>query len=206
MAIGIKVENTGLTEAIAAYSGAGKKWPELLRRTATTFGEYASAFIQKRYRTGGTTDTRTAVRSGRLRRAYRYELGEVSAEGIELHLGIVKADDQAATLAYAALQEYGGTIKARPGGALAIPLKAALTSTGVARGRPRDFEDTFILKRQSGKPPLIVQKRGDEIVPLFVLLKSVKVPARPALEPTARQLAPRLEAAALTDLRAAING
>ena len=63
---------------------------------------------------------------------------------------------------------------------LAIPLRAA-------RGkRPRDFMNTFVNKG------IIFQRMGKRIVPLFVLRRSVTIPARPVLGPTWRHWRPIL--------------
>lgn len=74
---------------------------------------------------------------------------------------------------------------------LAIPLPAAQTARGVARGRPRDagvFGETFIAKSKAGNLIIFgksVYQRGakagethGKIVPLFVLKKQVTVPVR----------------------------
>ncbi|MDD5087198.1 MAG: hypothetical protein PHI18_00165 [bacterium] len=76
------------------------------------------------------------------------------------------------------IHEYGGTIVPRTAKALTIPIAAE------ARGRrARSFADTFLLKRD-GKAPLIMQRvEGGDPKPLFVLLKSVTLPARPFIEP-----------------------
>ena len=43
-----------------------------------------------------------------------------------------------------------------------------------------------------GKPPLLVRKVGKEILPLFVLLKSVTLPARPYFKPAVRLARPKI--------------
>jgi hypothetical protein len=60
---------------------------------------------------------------------------------------------------------------------LAIPLTAAKTPSGVVRGKPRDFQNTFIRKSKAGNL-IIFQNESDGIKPLFVLKDQVKVPAR----------------------------
>jgi len=84
------------------------------------------------------------------------------------------------TSKYAPIQQFGGTVTpkgGRPNGKLAIPLPAAQTAAGVARGPARSFSDTFIAKSKAGNL-LIFQKRGDGIVPLFALKDRVYVPPR----------------------------
>ena len=91
---------------------------------------------------------------------------------------------------YATIHEYGGVIKAKGGKALAIPLNAAKTPGGRPRfpGGPLEAGQklkTFVVA-EKGKPPLICTtkhvagggKKVRELVPLFVLVKQVKMPAR----------------------------
>lgn len=79
---------------------------------------------------------------------------------------------------YLAIHETGGTITAKKAQYLTIPLPAALKSNGTPRrARARDWPNTFILKSKKGNL-LIVQKQGKSILPLYLLRKSVKIPAR----------------------------
>lgn len=71
-------------------------------------------------------------------------------------------------LKYAAIHQFGGTIRPINARALTVPLPAATLGR-----RARDYKNTFVAKG------VIFQKQGSEIVPLFVLKKSVKIPARP---------------------------
>jgi hypothetical protein len=86
-------------------------------------------------------------------------------------------------------------ITPKSAGALAIPLPAALDSNGTSRGNPRDtavFGETFLAKSKAGNMIIFGklnytrgakagQSHGD-IVPLFVLKKSVDVPVQITLE------------------------
>ncbi len=74
-------------------------------------------------------------------------------------------------LAYARIQHEGGTIVPRQAKFLAIPLCPEASVR-----RPREFADTFIAKG------VIFQKiEGKEPRALYVLKRSVKIPARPYL-------------------------
>ena len=76
------------------------------------------------------------------------------------------------------IHEFGGTIAAEKAAFLTIPLPAALDSKGVPlKKRARDWDDTFTRTSKAGNL-LIFQRRGKEIVPLYVLKRSVTVPAR----------------------------
>jgi len=68
---------------------------------------------------------------------------------------------------YAAMQHYGGTIRPKSGKYLTLPFP------GVT-GRARDYKDTFF----RGK--VMFQSRGKgKPKPLFLLMRSVTIPARP---------------------------
>ena len=105
--------------------------------------------------------------------ATRSELKLTGIRGNKIEGNIV-----AGGLPYAAIHEYGGTIKPKSSKYLAIPLDAAKTPAGVPRGAPRDFQDTFFFKSKAGNL-LIGQKGiGGGLIPLFVLKKSVEIPKR----------------------------
>jgi len=95
--------------------------------------------------------------------------GQVSAWKIDDDTMAVGVPSQAPASAYAGIQETGGTIHAKPGGALAVPLTAQARNFT----SPRDVPDLVLIKRSPGKPPLLAQVMGDSIIPWYVLLKSV---------------------------------
>lgn len=76
---------------------------------------------------------RAPANSGRLRSLIAYRVRD---PGI-LEVGLLTAADGEA-LAYGRIQDLGGRVNARPGGWLAIPLKAVKTKAGVAGIRARD--------------------------------------------------------------------
>lgn len=81
-------------------------------------------------------------------------------------------------LPYADILETGGTITARRTKYLTIPLPAALTKAGVARKRrARDWPNTFVLRKNGNL--YIVQKNGrfGTLKFLYILKKSVEIPA-----------------------------
>jgi len=131
----------------------------------------AVGYVIKKHLTGGTTKTRLGVRTGNLRRSIRWKVNESRLEG----------EFGSYDTSYAAIHEFGGTIRPKRGRYLAIPFRSGKTPAGVWKS-PRLFENTFVRKN------IIFQKRGkDKIVPLFVLKKSVKIPARPFINPTAEK-------------------
>lgn len=115
----------------------------------------------------------------------------------------------------AKIQEYGGTVRPVNAAWLAIPLDAAKTAAGVARGGPRDFKNTFfatskngnlILFQRLGKDKAGRQKRRtfqrtpggakekSEIVPLFAMKKEVTIPPRLGMRELWRRMAPERNA------------
>ena len=70
---------------------------------------------------------------------------------------------------------------------MTIPLDAALNANGTPKKkRARDWKDTFVAKSKRGNL-IIFQKRGRRIVPLYVLKKRVRIPARLGLRKELRK-------------------
>ena len=87
------------------------------------------------------------------------------------------------------VHEDGAVIR-KKGKMLAIPLPAALDSRGrpLKRG-PRAWRNTFVARSRKGNL-LIFQKRGKDIIPLFVLKDQVKIPRRLGMGVTMDKAAP----------------
>jgi hypothetical protein len=85
---------------------------------------------------------------------------------------------------YARLQELGGTVNARQGGYLRIPLPPAKTGAGVDRysGPLREIArgKFTVIKSRAGNLLLIDIETGE---PWYLLRKSVTIRARPYLRP-----------------------
>lgn len=80
------------------------------------------------------------------------------------------------------VHEKGATIRPRQAKYLAIPLPAALDASGVPlRPGPRFWDNTFVATSKKGNL-LIFQRRGTQIVPLYVLKLEVKLPPRLGME------------------------
>lgn len=100
----------------------------------------------------------TLVKSSKLVNSIRHQV-----HGDQITIG--------SNLPYAKIHHYGGVIHPRHAKYLAIPL----TKEAAAR-RPRDFANTFI------KKGIIFRKQeGGKLEALYVLKKSVTMPARPWL-------------------------
>lgn len=145
------------------------------------------------YRSAGeTTPTATAVRTGALRRAYSHEVTP-KQQTIELALGVIRPRQADKVLAYAAIHEFGGTIRPKRVHHLAIPLPAAKTARGVVRGTPRSFDRTFVKTSKAGNL-ILYQQQAAGIIPLFLLRRqAVQIPARPLLWPTWQKFEPDIQ-------------
>lgn len=78
----------------------------------------------------------------------------------------------------ALVHERGATVVPRKSKYLTIPLAAALDSRGVPlRPSAKDWSNTFVFKSKKGNL-LIGMRKGKELVPLYVLKRSVTIPPR----------------------------
>lgn len=128
---------------------------------------------------GGTTPQTLSRRSGALIDAIT---NSVKVQGDTFNT--VEGSIGAPGLVYGGIQEFGGTITPKKGKYLAIPLKAALNPNGtpIMKG-PRDWPNTFCKMSKAGNL-IIFQKRGTNIVPLYVLKTSVVIPPRLGMRAT----------------------
>ena len=170
----MRIEADSLVKAAVFYGQTRERWEHERQKLGFRWGERFVKHIKDRFRTGGTTEDRTAVRTGALRRSYAYKLETPRRDVTDIRVGVMKPGAEDKALEYAATHEFGATIKAKHSKFLAIPLDAAKTAAGVPRGGPREFENTFFIKRDFGG--LIMQRQADgRVVPLFVLKPEVTV-------------------------------
>jgi hypothetical protein len=88
------------------------------------------------------------------------------------------------------VHETGAVIRRR-GKLLAIPLEAALTSSGVPKKRgPRAWRNTFVARSRRGNLLIFQKKPGGKIVPLYVLKERVRIPRRLGVGVTLEKAAP----------------
>jgi hypothetical protein len=88
-----------------------------------------------------------------------------------------------------AIHEFGGTIHARGGKYLTIPLPAALSKSGTAPPFARQWKNTFVAMSKNGNL-LIFQRRASGIVPLYVLKPSVRIRPRLGMRSELEKQAP----------------
>lgn len=211
MAQRISVDASGVQRLLQRLAGANGRVQQATKRILGARLIEAVRYARTQFLTGGTTAERLAVRSGRLRASFG---AEVTGQGGQLQgrLGYLVPQqvgrDGADPLIYARVHEgwpnnrRSTTIRPRAARYLTVPLDAVKTAAGVARGRARDFEDTFVQRSRAGNL-IIFQRQGDgQITPLFLLLPEVTIPARPALRPTVAYIRPLI----VEDLAQALPG
>lgn len=82
------------------------------------------------------------------------------------------------------VHEFGAVIRPKRAKFLTVPLPAALDSRGVPlKKSARDWENTFVARSKAGNL-IIFQRRLSQIVPLYVLKSSVKIPPRLGMRAT----------------------
>jgi hypothetical protein len=159
-------------------------------------GKLLASYIRTQKLTGGTSDSRLKVRSGQLRASVRERIIDQKGEAIEGGVGF------GTVYAWPHVGEAGEKTIITPKRAkyLTIPLEAAMTPSGVAKGSALNgpWGDTFIAKSKRGNLIIFgrmkmyqsvkvkgtkvrgvsIRKMGNKIVPLFLLKKSVTIPAR----------------------------
>ena len=161
----------------------------MVKRVFSKVGTLTASYLRQERLTGGTTATRLAVRSGRLRASVQTIPPKEQAGGIEggVRFGTVYARTHVGPRGQVT------TITPKKGKFLAIPLPDAMSRAGVPRGTPRGgpWGETFIRakKGEGGNKLIIFGKREitkgarigqlrNRIVPLFILVRSVTVKAR----------------------------
>jgi len=169
--------------------GIGKIPPNIFKQAERIITRQARAmqrYVRTEHLTGGTTSTRLRVRTGKLRAScipIKTEIKEGSVEG-GISFGTVYGR------VHIGPKGQVTTITPKKGKYLTIPLPAAMTGAGVARGSARQgpWGETFVAKSKAGnliifgKRKITTGKKAGELrgqaTPLFLLLKSVKIKAR----------------------------
>lgn len=110
----------------------------------------------------------------------------VGSIGHKLHRiqGFVQAVTVGTNIKYGSIHELGGTIEPRDAQWLTIPMPGI---TGYAR----DYQNTFFAISKNNNLVLF-QNEGGSVRPLFVLKKSIEIPARPYLGPALNENAAHL--------------
>lgn len=119
----------------------------------------------------GTTRNSLSLRSGGGVRSIRNSIKLMSGKSYNRTGGSISTGKMT-------IHETGGTITPKRSQYLTIPTDFALDSRGVPiKQSARQWENTFVRTSKAGNL-LIFQKRGKDIVPLYVLKKSVRLRPR----------------------------
>jgi len=129
--------------------------------------------------TGGTSKNKLATQTGKLKNSVRALKPRMSAKSIKG--GVVFGTNYVNTH----VGQKGSKKEIRPKNSkwLTIPLDAMKTKGGASRGSAQGawvkghYDDTFFQKSKAGNL-ILFGSSGKKITPLFVLKKSVKIPAR----------------------------
>lgn len=113
------------------------------------------------------------TRSDSLRKAFAHAATGSDMDSLKFAAGTIHRG-----LPYAHIQEFGGEVTPRKGKFLTVPLEAALTAAGVLRQPARSWPDTFVRMGKTGQSGVILQRRGEEEIPLFALVKRVRIAGR----------------------------
>jgi hypothetical protein len=180
---------------------AFKDVPQIISRELRSYLELVMEALEQRHGKpypGGTGPKSLSRRSGHMLE-YMKESIRVEGNSIATITGYLSVPGDRK------IHENGGVLKPKKAKYLTIPLPAALNSNGTPK-KPsaRSWENTFVIRSKAGNL-LIVQKRGAQIIPLYVLKTEVYIPPRLGLLETARVsktiLADKLTNAILGELR-----
>lgn len=109
-------------------------------------------------------------RSGRLAQSF---IGEVTGNNLaNLHM------QYGTNVKYAAIHEFGGVVRPKKGKYLTIPLKDNLLPSGVMKRSLRSFQFVYFRRSKKGSLLAFAGDDKDDMKPMFVLVRSVKIPAR----------------------------
>lgn len=196
----IVLEVKGLEGLCQKARGGWKLLWHSLKREVDRQSYALTAYVQLRHLTGGTTIDRLAVRTGHLRRSTVPI--RATDDGIEIKGGIRFGVHYASV--HVGPRGKKTVIRPRRSKYLAIPLAYAKTKAGVARGAPRDFPGTFIVRTQAGTLLIAQKLSGKGILPLFVLKNMVVIPARIHPEDIEKAFRPQLIRGLTSAIRGAI--
>lgn len=136
-----------------------------------------AAVVVERKLKSNVTDRILKRRSGHLAQSIQTSVYQDGAGTVTARIGSGALNNR--RMPYSEIHETGGVITPKSVKYLTIPLEAALTNSGVPKkASAREWKDTFV-GRSKGGALIIFQKTGKKsIVPLYVLKRSVKIPAR----------------------------
>lgn len=175
----------------------GRLAPEIYNALSDVGNAMEATLVKERLSSPETGKPWLATRSGDLKRSTRQR--EVTGDrlgNIKLRMWI--------DVPYARVQEFGTVgaggelpdITPKKASWLTIPLDAAKFPTGLARGSAREvgdeYESTFFERTETAKGTQLILYgvSGEEVTPLFLLVKRVAIPPRLGYFATWKKLAP----------------
>lgn len=168
-------------KAVADHVGRSlDKAPELISREMKEFLEGVAEALARRHGKawpGGTTATTMSKRSGWMIQSIKDSV-KVKGTTISTIEGEISVPYERK------IHENGGVLKPKTAKYLTIPLPAALDSKGIPlKKSAKEWQNTFVIRSKKGNL-LIVQRKGIQIIPLYVLKTSVYIPPRLGLGKT----------------------
>ena len=173
---------------------------KIIKESFTKSGRLLMTYLKQERFTGGTTESKLGVRSGRLKASVK-SMPVISKDNY------IEGGTEFGTVygrVHVGPSGQSTTIRPKKGKFLAIPLDAAKTSAGVPKGSPRTgpWGETFFARSKEGRLILFGKsayskgaKMGSthgQIVPLFLMVKQVKVKARIHLNEIVDYIAPKI--------------
>jgi hypothetical protein len=165
-----------------------------LATTSTEAGLVLLATWQRRLAGTGTGDTLRS-RTGNTRRQLRVSAPRTRGDDAFVVVGAAGTSGRILRA-----HEEGKTIRPRLRQWLTIPMGAAKTRAGVARGPARSFPDAFFVRGRGGGQRLFIVREKTKgagkgsLELLFVLVKRVKLPKRRTAEASKREAEPKIVA------------
>lgn len=165
-----------------AFNKSARSISRLLRRSLNMIAAEMQERHGQPWREGGSPSDRLYRRTGRGIRAIRESIKVRDVNKLKDVRGSIRVKFPLS------VHEHGATIRPRSAEYLTIPLPAAMDGRGVPRRRSaREWRDTFVARSRRGNL-LIFQRRGTEIVPLYLLRREVQLPARLGFQETADKI------------------
>lgn len=161
----IKVDSKQLERAMK--QAPFRLFNRLQDRVTKHHRRFLGKFRRERFR----GDDAVQSRSKRLGQSFRVEHGGKDLDSLY-------ARTFSSGVPYALIHELGGEITPTKKKWLTIPLDAAKTASGIMRASAMHWPDTFFMTSKKGNL-LIMQDRGDaDPLPLFLLVRSVRLKPR----------------------------
>ena len=206
-----EVNLSGWKELQAKLAKAGQKGRVLVAKVFRRRLEEAATYGKREHLSGPTTGpNRLRARTGHLRASFHAIIKTTAAE-VTGRLGFIHpaGGGEADPLRYAWTHHAGAIIVPKKARFLAIPTPFAQTKTGVTRGKPRDFPNTFVARGIIWQGIRAKRVKGAKLsavaAPLFLLRTRAVIPARPILPLVMNKYLPRIVEDLKRDLGQVVN-